>query len=359
VYSGTDSGGVLLATYSGSALPPELTIDNPVAFITWTTDAATVSTGWTVRYSTTGLMAADQLGGVLSASSHCFAVGANRRNNNAGGVNVYCKLAATGTYVLVKLLGASDAAPNSTFGHALALEGDTLVVGAVQHQVTRGSIYVFERNSGGSDSWAQVRQVLGPVSVGNFGSAVALHDGCVLVGAPTEANNTGAVYVLCRDHGGSDNWGIVVRLSTGIASAQYSFGATVAISASFAAVADLTNSMGAAVFVYSRSSNWSLVTVLRPTGSMTLDQQWNPIVVFAGSCLLAAGYWTGQAGSALQYCLVDGVWVHLSTLQPSSITTETIITPAVTSDLALVMLGMPTRSSSTGGVFFAQSTKIV
>jgi len=117
------------------------------------------------------------------------------------------------------------------FGHAVALDGDTLVVGAPYEDTTFGAAYVFERNQGGADNWGQVRKKPGQSSGSEFGDAVAIDGEIIAVGAPAEIK----AYVFGRNVSGMDQWG---HLKTLHGSSGSGFGQSVAL-------ADGTLSVGA------------------------------------------------------------------------------------------------------------------
>jgi len=91
------------------------------------------------------------------------------------------------------------------FGAAVALSGDTAVVGAPSFDVTEGAVFVYQRPVGGWSgtlggdaalvaSDAQTSDLLG--------SAVAVRGTTVAAGAPNNGARTGAVYVFERPMGG-------------------------------------------------------------------------------------------------------------------------------------------------------------
>ncbi|MBN1667874.1 MAG: FG-GAP repeat protein [Anaerolineales bacterium] len=58
-------------------------------------------------------------------------------------------------------LAASDPEGGDSFGSSLAIDGDTLVVGAFNEDgagTNRGAVYIFERDQGGLDNWGQVKK---------------------------------------------------------------------------------------------------------------------------------------------------------------------------------------------------------
>jgi len=99
-----------------------------------------------------------------------------------------------------KLVGAG-VDTGDRFGSDLALDGDTLVVGAPGAGVNeRGEAYVYVRAANG---WTEQARLASGVSAladfDHFGAAVALHRDYAVVGAPDSgASNRGAVYVFRR-----------------------------------------------------------------------------------------------------------------------------------------------------------------
>jgi hypothetical protein len=142
---------------------------------------------------------------------------------------------------LVARLANPDATPGAAFGHAVAIRGDTVVVGAPVEDGTDAEIgpaYVFERNEGGAGNWGNAaRLVAMDAAAGDgFGSAVAVHGDTVLVGAPRASDQSGAVYVFERSLGGVDRWGQSKRLSADDAEAGSQFGSSVSVDGDIALI---------------------------------------------------------------------------------------------------------------------------
>jgi uncharacterized protein (TIGR03437 family) len=97
-------------------------------------------------------------------------------------------------------LKPEDAGDGDWFGSAVALDGDTAVIGAPIDDATysnQGSAYVFVRDETG---WSQQQKLFAsdPVTLDRFGSSVAIAGDTVVVGAPGAGLNQGAVYVFTR-----------------------------------------------------------------------------------------------------------------------------------------------------------------
>ena len=135
---------------------------------------------------------------------------------NAGGVNRWSQ-------VRTLTDPAADGSAHQ-FGTEVALDGDTLVVSAVSNRISSpptGRVYIFERNRGGDNNWGLVGEALPATTHPSFGEAVAINGDTVVVGAPSAARNglgnAGQVEVFMRNQGGTNRWGRTAVLSIGAA----------------------------------------------------------------------------------------------------------------------------------------------
>jgi hypothetical protein len=150
-------------------------------------------------------------------------------------------------WILEQAFSADDSAAFDAFGAAAALAPGAagnplqLLVGATSHDAggidNRGAVYVFERIAG--PAWVQVQKLLAPDAVGGdqYGAAIAVSGDTAVVGAPLAtggAAQSGAVYVYRRDAGGS--WSLEVTLAATAPQAQTDFGRAVAIDGDVIAV---------------------------------------------------------------------------------------------------------------------------
>jgi hypothetical protein len=117
---------------------------------------------------------------------------------------------------LVKKLIPDDLGAGDMFGVEPSLSGDTLVVGASGQAGYTGASYIFERNQGGSDNWGLVKKITAPD--GSPGDRFGLNalDGDILVVSAYRDDDVGfdvgSAYVFYRNRGGTDNWGFVKKL---------------------------------------------------------------------------------------------------------------------------------------------------
>lgn len=202
----------------------------------------------------------DEFGAAISLSGETLAVGAPGESSDARGVNpdplgntasdsgaVYVFERSGGSYRETAFLKASNAGADDEFGGCLALEGDTLAVGAVGEATAggdgtesnelapeSGAVYVFERAGG---VWSQVSYLkpTNPAEDYYFGAALALSGETLVVGALGDSAQTraGAVYVYRR---GDDGFGLVERMTAPLDQFDDRYGASVAITPTLLAV---------------------------------------------------------------------------------------------------------------------------
>jgi hypothetical protein len=133
----------------------------------------------------------DNFGAAVSVSGDTIAVGAKQESSNATGVNgnqsdnsasfagaAYIFARTGGTWTQQAYLKASNPDANDQFGGAVAVSGDTVVVGAKQESSNAtgvngnqadnsasfaGAAYVFLLGPAGNDDFANAREVTGPL----------------------------------------------------------------------------------------------------------------------------------------------------------------------------------------------------
>ncbi len=172
----------------------------------------------------------------------------------------------------IKKLTASDAASLDLFGNSVALSGDTAVVGALFNNTQAGSAYIYQQNNGGTDNWGEVKELVASdgQSGDTFGSAVAISNDTVVVGANDEDSTNGAAYVFTRNSGGTNNWGEVKKLTPSAGTGPYRFGTSVGISGDTIVVgAPFDTASRGSAYVFERNlggaNNWGLARRLTAT----------------------------------------------------------------------------------------------
>lgn len=251
--------------------------------------------------------AGDFFGSAVDISGPTIAVGTVGDRGFQGAVHVFERdLGEPGNWGEVTELVASDGAGNDNFGDAVALSGDTLVIGAPRTDDIAndaGSVYVFERDQGGPDNWGEVTEILAGDGAADdvFGSAVAISGDTLIVGTPNDDDggaDTGSAYVFERDQGGPDSWGEVKKLLANDGSAGDFFGSAVAIDGDVGVVGTpFKNVAGAdsgAVYIYRRnlggSHGWGQAQRLVASDGAADDQLGIGLAVNASTVVAGARF---------------------------------------------------------------------
>jgi hypothetical protein len=180
--------------------------------------------------------ASDFLGIAVAISGDTAVVGASGddvgANANQGSAYVFVRVGAA--WSQQAQLTASNGAPSDSFGLNLALSGDTVIVGAylddVGANVDQGSAYVFTR---AGTTWTQQTQLSAGdgAAIDNFGISVAVSGDTVVVGALSDdigANvDQGSAYVFTRN---ATTWTQQAKITASDGAANDNFGARVALS---------------------------------------------------------------------------------------------------------------------------------
>jgi len=221
-------------------------------------------------------------------------------------------------YSQLAKLTASDAAADDFFGYTVALSGDTALVGAYGDDDggdSSGSAYIFERNQDGANSWGQVTKLTASdmAAYDHFGLAVALSGDTALVGAyggsgysgSAYSGYSGSAYIFERNQGGSNNWGQVAKLNASDAHGGDYFGHAVSLSGDIALVGAYGDQDGGVLsgsaYIFERnhdgSNNWGQVAKLTASDAATFDS-FGLVVSVSGDTALVGAKWDNEGGDS-------------------------------------------------------------
>lgn len=200
--------------------------------------------------NTPNRVAGDQFGFSIAVSGDIAVIGAPFHDydesggdsmHNAGAAYVfYRNEGGTNNWGLKKKLVATGNNARDTgdnFGNSVAIDGNTIVVGAIFQDFNAsglsefsdaGAAYVFYKDEGGTDNWGLKEKLVGRglnarKTDDNFGNTVAISGDVIAVGAyqhdygadGSGANFksfAGAVFIYYRNEGGADSWGLKQKI---------------------------------------------------------------------------------------------------------------------------------------------------
>lgn len=288
--------------------------------------------------------------------------------SNSGIVSVYRGVA--GAWGQVAALKANDGSPGAAFGATLAIDGDTILIGAPSASGA-GAVYVFERTAPGAFSWAQQAKITPPDLAANddFGASVAISGDTAVIGAPRDDDGgprTGSAYVYTR---AGTVWSQEAKLSAAAPLSEDLFGRAVAVEGDRALVGaphiDFPNSFTGFVTSFTRSgTSWSEEQVLTPTGALAGDGFGSAIALQGVHAIVGAPFNDDkglQAGAAFVFEL-DGSWSQIGKFVDSAGSAGDQAGTSVAIESELIFMGAPLFDSAlcpdSGAVHVGRITEV-
>jgi len=238
----------------------------------------------------------DRFGHSVAVSGDTAVVGADRNDEkgpDAGAAYVFVRSGTT--WIQQAKLTAADGHANDYFGVAVAISGDTLLVGAMFNDDTKsdaGAAYVFVRSG---TSWTQQAKLLAAdaASSKQLGISVALSGDTALVGAVEDADHgkrSGAAYVFVRS---DTSWTQQAKLTAADGAALDQFGISLSVAGNTAligAAGDDEHGPGSgSAYVFARSgTSWSQQAKLTAADGAAADQFGISVAVSGDTALVGA-----------------------------------------------------------------------
>ena len=267
-------------------------------------------------------------------------------------------------------LVASDPALDDAFGSAVAIDGETAVVGAPGADEVAdgaGAVYVFLRDP--DSSWAETIKLTAPDGMAGdaFGMAVAIDDDLLVVGAPfadsIAAAQSGAAYVYRRDQFGA--WSFLVKLEPTDGLLDDEFGASVSVEGSTVVVGSpLSDEAGVdsgSVYVYEPdlTEKWVEIAELSSDDHAAGDWLGESVWINEDEILVGApnaiGFSVAGAGSAYIFTADEtGVWSQTSKLTADDGAIGAEFGAGVSRDGAFASVGAPSTADGGAVYLYAQ-----
>jgi uncharacterized repeat protein (TIGR01451 family) len=267
---------------------------------------------------------------------------------------VYVFTRSGGTWSFQQRIISSNQDPNAPeqFGTAVALSGDTLVVGAPYDSRTRwlaGSAYVFAHTSG---KWSEAQRLASPAPAeqDNFGMSVSISADTILVGAPAgSSGRPGAAHVFVRS---GSSYALQQTLEGAGAAGLAGFGRAVSLLGDLALVgapqASGATAESGAVYAFVRSgSGWTQQAKMAAPDGENGDSFGSSVAVSVETALIGAPLdsYPGASfgGSVYAFVRASGIWSFQQRLQPNDVASGDNFGSAVSIVGDLAVIGAPTH----------------
>lgn len=202
-----------------------------------------------------------EAGRAVAIGGRFLALGAPRDDDERGAVHLYGRDPDHDpVWRPLGRIPAPEGFDGTFYGDAVAIEGDAIIVGAPWGPGMLsgvGAAFLYERDPVGG-LWRRVAWLVPPDTgeAVNFGSAVAIEGDTAIIGAPLDELDgveAGSVYVYRRSEPGPV-WSFVQKLRASDVGRGYNFGIAVDLEADLLAIGD---SIREAVYVFERSDEAS------------------------------------------------------------------------------------------------------
>ncbi len=258
----------------------------------------------------------------------------------------------------------SDIGAASRFGSAVAISGNTAVVGAKSHNIGRGAAYVFVRMG---DTWVEQAKLVAPNEMNGdeFGRSVDIDGDTIIVGAwlgdVTGAVNGGTASIFVRN---GVTWTHQQTVTASDIMAFQGFGITVGVSGDTAIAGNpednASGNDSGAVYVFQRNGGvWNQVQKIKAPDASAADY-FGEAAAISNDRLVVGSARDDQAcpgdvhcnsGSAYVYVRVGGVWQFEQLLTASDATPVAFFGYAVAIADDVVTVGAPFAPGTIGAAY--------
>jgi len=290
--------------------------------------------------------ASDRFGDDVAIDGNTMAIGAFGIGEGAGAVYVFTRSGTT--WSQQAKIQSSDIAAGDLFGLSVGVAGDTIVVGAYGEGTggaNAGSAYVFTRSG---TTWSQQAKIQSSdvAATDRFGSSVSISSDTVVVGAygeDTGGSDAGAAYVFTRS---GTTWSQQAKIQASDKASGDEFAISVAIDGDTVVVGaqgeDTGASSAGAAYVFTRSgTSWSQQAKIQSSDPQEWDNFGNFVAISSDTVVVAAyGEDTGASGAGAAYVFTRSgtSWSQQAKIQASDAQASDLFgySAAITGDTVVV-----------------------
>ncbi len=247
----------------------------------------------------------DSFGKAIGISGDYIVVGASGdddRGNSAGAAYIFVR--ENGAWSLQAKLTASDAAAYDGFGNSAGVSGGCVIVGASGRDgsaVNTGAACIFRRNGA---VWTQEAKLTAPDAAVRdlFGFSVGIAGDYIVCGAPGDdggGSSAGSAYIFRRE---GSAWVCETKLAPGDPEAADAFGEAVAIRGDYAIAGawggdDKGRASGAAYIFRREGAAWTQYAKLLAGDGQAYSQLGKSVSIADGYALAGVPFHDGAAGA--------------------------------------------------------------
>lgn len=262
------------------------------------------------------------------------------------------------TLLASMLLAAPLTAQNFNYGAAIAVGRGEVLIGQPENTYAPGFVYVYR--AGPKNDWRLATKLTaeGATNHDGFGKSIALDGSTALIASVTADSGRGAVYVFSRTAAGA--WRQTGRLVAPDGSPEDHFGRHVALAgdAAFIASSRLKGAGGIYVFRRDAGGRWSPDTLLSPSDSEPANWYGASLTaeggrLYVGATALGGGRADSASGAVYVYArdMASGAWRQETRLTPGPNTARAGFGASLLPRGDSLLIGAPGYDRQVGAVF--------
>ena len=291
----------------------------------------------------------DAFGQSVAIDGDTIVIGAYQANRDEGAAYIFTRTGNTWTETQ-KLTAQNNQLPES-FGFSVLIEGDTIIVGSpnfLGFQAT-GLAYVYSRSG---NTWTETQILNAPdgQDENSFGESIAIDGDTIVIGAVSAGSTVdgieGAAYIFTRT---GEFWRDPVELTPANLEGFVQFGISVAIDGDRVVVG--ANLEGAA-YIFTRTGNtWTETQKLTSPDPLPPDQfgissdQFGNAVAIQGDTVVVANL---SPGVAHVFTPTDNTWTQQQAFAPANADPQRSLELSLTLEGDSVFVGAPFLSRNNG-----------
>ncbi|HAS43743.1 MAG TPA: hypothetical protein DCS93_24895 [Microscillaceae bacterium] len=268
----------------------------------------------------------DEFGRSVSISGNYAIVGAFKEDTGGYGAGAAYIYNYNGTnWVQEAKILASDAEEDDTFGYSVSISGDYAIVGAYEEETggnKAGAAYIFKRNG---TTWTQEAKIQASdkQAYDYFGFSVAIDGDCVVVGAiqeDTGGSDVGAAYIFKRN---GTTWTQEAKIQASDKQKNDNFGESVSISGDYVIVGadkeDTGGNKAGAAYIFKRDGiAWTQETKIQANDKEAFDSFGNSVSL-SGDYAIVGASGEGTTGAAYIFKRDGTTWTQEAKIQSNDI----------------------------------------
>ncbi|WOE74591.1 FG-GAP repeat protein [Alterisphingorhabdus coralli] len=296
--------------------------------------------------------AGDNFGGAVAIDADIAVIGARRHDavaEDAGAAYLFARRGSD--WQQLAKLTAENAAAGDEFGYSVAIDGDTLAIGAPRNDSVAddaGAVDIFEKANG---QWRQTAVLSAPDGAAGdvFGISLSLSDSRLLVGADLTdqgGENAGSAYIFRREAG---DWQFETKLTARDADAGDLFGIRVHLDGDLALIGaarddERAENAGAAYIFRRTDREWQQEAKLIPPDGAANDRFGTRVAVSGDTLAVGSILHDGSvtdAGAVYVYQKKGGNWRVTRKLVASESAGEDVFGWGLTMNKNHIAVGAP------------------